>query len=380
MNLTAQILTFWARSRSDVEDKLGVYFLPAGKDKVSDNLVKLMEKTEIPKDWTEYTINLDDLGEGQIVFRHFDSYDQWTLYIDDVAITPNTNWITYSKVTENPYLINLLESGTKYEMQMLVEPSSWGESVFFTTASCLVLEDNADNSTVLNQEYTGYVKLNGRTLFKDGSWNTLCLPFDLTLSGSVLDGDGVELMTLRSSDFYPETGTLRLDFNDADEIEAGKPYIIRWTKPEGYDAYPSAYDIVNPVFMVEAISSQVQNIETEDVTFCGTFSPLQLEANDRTKLFLGADNTLYWPSAAMTIGACRAYFQLNGISAGDPDSNGVKVFVLNFGDDEAAGISPNLSQGERSTGVWYSLDGRKLSGKPMQKGLYIHNGKKVVNK
>ena len=378
MNLTAQILTFWARSRSDEEDKLGVYFLPAGKDKAPENLVELMEKTEIAKDWTEYTINLDDLGEGQVVFRHFDSYDQWTLYIDDVAITPNINWITYSKVTESPYLINLLESGTKYEVQMRAEPMDWGESVFFTTVAPLVLEDNADNSTVLNQESTGYVKLNGRTLYKDGLWNTLCLPFDLTLSGSVLDGDDVELMTLHSSDFYPETGTLVLDFEYAEHIEAGKPYIIRWTKPQGYDAYPSAYNIVNPVFKVEAISSQVQNIDKGVVTFCGIFSPLPLEANDRTKLYLGADNTLYWPSAAMTIGACRAYFQLNGISAGDPDSDGARVFVLNFGDDGAAGISPNLSQGERSTSVWYSLDGRKLSGKPMQKGLYIHNGKKVV--
>jgi len=29
---------------------------------------------------------------------------------------------------------------------------------------------------------------------------------------------------------------------------------------------------------------------------------------------------------------------------------------------------------------WYTLDGRKLSGKPAQKGIYIHNGKKVVIK
>ena len=29
---------------------------------------------------------------------------------------------------------------------------------------------------------------------------------------------------------------------------------------------------------------------------------------------------------------------------------------------------------------WYTLDGRKLSGEPTQKGLYIHNGKKVVIK
>jgi uncharacterized repeat protein (TIGR02543 family) len=31
-------------------------------------------------------------------------------------------------------------------------------------------------------------------------------------------------------------------------------------------------------------------------------------------------------------------------------------------------------------GVWYTLDGRKLQGEPTQKGLYIHNGKKVIIK
>ena len=31
-------------------------------------------------------------------------------------------------------------------------------------------------------------------------------------------------------------------------------------------------------------------------------------------------------------------------------------------------------------GVWYTLDGRRLQGKPTQKGLYIHGGPKVVIK
>ena len=30
------------------------------------------------------------------------------------------------------------------------------------------------------------------------------------------------------------------------------------------------------------------------------------------------------------------------------------------------------------TDGWYSLDGRKLDGKPAKKGVYINNGKKVV--
>ena len=30
--------------------------------------------------------------------------------------------------------------------------------------------------------------------------------------------------------------------------------------------------------------------------------------------------------------------------------------------------------------VWYTLDGRRLSGKPSQKGIYIYQGKKIVKK
>ena len=34
--------------------------------------------------------------------------------------------------------------------------------------------------------------------------------------------------------------------------------------------------------------------------------------------------------------------------------------------------------GEFSFGDWYTLDGRRLSGRPAQKGLYIRNGRKEV--
>ena len=31
-------------------------------------------------------------------------------------------------------------------------------------------------------------------------------------------------------------------------------------------------------------------------------------------------------------------------------------------------------------GLWYTLDGKRLSGKPTQKGIYVRNGRKVVVK
>lgn len=48
------------------------------------------------------------------------------------------------------------------------------------------------------------------------------------------------------------------------------------------------------------------------------------------------------------------------------------------------GIATNIDNGQRDSvkgqkDGWYTIDGRKLNGKPAKKGLYIHNGKTIVN-
>ena len=48
----------------------------------------------------------------------------------------------------------------------------------------------------------------------------------------------------------------------------------------------------------------------------------------------------------------------------EPDPDGLKSVVM---DTEA-------------TSAWYSLDGRRLNGKPTKKGLYIRNNRKIVVK
>ena len=44
---------------------------------------------------------------------------------------------------------------------------------------------------------------------------------------------------------------------------------------------------------------------------------------------------------------------------------------------ESTNLTPALSQGE-GEGAWYDLQGRRLQGKPTQRGLYIRNGKKEI--
>jgi hypothetical protein len=244
------------------------------------------------------------------------------------------------------------------------------------------LADGSDNGEKLytyNGRLAASVTLTGRTLWKDGDWNTLCLPFSLTaaqLADSPLAGATIK--TLESSEFSEGTLTLNFtpDANNLTAIEAGKPYLVKWaaTTPD---------HIENSVFSNVIISKDIVPVPatTGYVKFIGTTSPFTFTANDRSMLYLGGGSTLYYPSTAMSIGSCRAIFQLNGIEAGDPSEpqqGNVRAFKLNFGED-ATGILSTTNYTNLTNSV-YDLQGRKLNGKPTQKGVYIYKGKKVVIK
>ena len=252
------------------------------------------------------------------------------------------------------------------------------------TKNELTLADNSSNDEAIAAAAASgkvyEVTLSGRTLYKDGSWNTLCLPFDVTTASGTLSGDGVQAMTLDTTTSNLTDGTLTLNFDAATTIPAGTPFIIKWDE--------SGTDITNPVFEGVTVSNATNDATIEGVlTFTGTYAPVTTPAaGDNTKLYLGSANKLYYPTKAMTIGTHRAYFQLaDGITAGEPVSGSnakqIRAFNLNFGDDEATGIlTTNLTNSTNSSNEWYSLDGRMLNGKPSRAGVYINNGKKVAIK
>jgi len=138
--------------------------------------------------------------------------------------------------------------------------------------------------------------------------------------------------------------------------------------------------ITDPVFTNVTIDATMRDVDTADgtVTFKGSYDYLTFAAEDKSVLFLGEDNTLYWPESGASIGAFRAYFQLN-----DP-STLVRSFVLNFEDEETQGISAqpmfNVQCSMFNEEAWYTLNGVKLDKMPTRKGLYIKNGRKVVIK
>lgn len=174
----------------------------------------------------------------------------------------------------------------------------------------------------------------------------------------------------------------------------------QWTYDNGFVLSPTVSvldeNIVNPVFLGVTVDATPSPVETTWADFVGTYEPMSFSDADKSILFLGTANTLYYPVSGAYIGALRAFFQLKGIEAGDlPDPNDPNLarrFVLNFGEgDHTTGIieveedykTPAHGSGIANSlerDAWYSVDGRQLVGKPTAKGIYINNGKKVVIK
>jgi len=96
----------------------------------------------------------------------------------------------------------------------------------------------------------------------------------------------------------------------------------------------------------------------------------------KTNLYLGANNTLYYPNVNnFYVNACRAYFQLEPSVVPE-----VKAFVFEFGEDEATALNFNEESGirnEEPAAAVYDLSGRKMFN-GLKEGVYIVNGKKIM--
>ena len=252
----------------------------------------------------------------------------------------------------------------------------------------VALADNADNSSLIATAATSGETLDatlvGRTLTKDGYWNTLCLPFSLTatqIAASPLAGATIKTMdNSNTGTSLSDAGALTLKFNTVDAIEAGKPYIVKWET--------TGDNIVNPTFSNVTISSTtptpVENYD-QKVTFVGQYSPFSIVANDASLgdnqghkseiIMMATQNNLGYSQTTRQLKCFRCHFY---VPANDGELS-ARSIVVDFGDGETTEIGTiNNNRETIANNQWYTLDGRKLTGKPTTKGVYIHNGRKEV--
>ena len=304
-----------------------------------------------------------------------------------------SDYIPIGGITSQSTTLTGLEPGTEYEYALRAQKakaknktSALTETMSFITQVPLQL---ANNDAALAQKNIDYnqiaeVTLKDRTLYKDGDWNTLCLPFSMDaeqIAASPLAG--ATMMELDADNSNLTDGTLTLNFSNATAIKAATPYIIKWDKDTDHPT------ITDPVFSgVTIVVSPSTEVSFDGAKFQGTYDPIVWSEENKSILFLGDNNKLYWPQPdgdnMPHLNAFRAYFELS-------DPNGVREFKLNFDGEETTSITttdswtsqaakPSGTDCTDKAGAWYDMQGRKVSGKPTKKGMYIHNGNKVVIK
>ena len=83
----------------------------------------------------------------------------------------------------------------------------------------------------------------------------------------------------------------------------------------------------------------------------------------------------FYAYTAEYVPARKAYFTVPPSSSAP-----ARGFTMVFGSDETGITATTLTDGTMADDAWYTMDGRRLQGKPATKGMYINGGKKIVIK
>jgi len=313
--------------------------------------------------------------EGYIAIHHLNTDGYW-LDIDNFELSSGHSW-KYATTTTNSVVLPRLTPDMDYEYVIIgikhddvnnVDVRGETANLTFSTphAKDIILSDDEDNEDLIydvsGKTYNAY--LESRTFRDNGIWNTLALPFNVTVADSPFK-DALIYTVLNRSSVVNGLLTLRIDPLQPTTLEAGKPYLITW---EG------AKTVYEPNFSNVTFNKATQEV-TGSVTggttivFKPNYNYLEFTEAQPSILFL-SNNNLYSVGAGAKIKPQRGYFQT---SNGSP----VRGMVFELVDEETAIESVN---GAFNNNPWYDLNGRKLTGKPAQKGIYINNGKKTIIK
>lgn len=165
-------------------------------------------------------------------------------------------------------------------------------------------EDEDDINAVIGANDGKAVNVQLNRTFVAGMYNTICLPFAVSAAEMARVFPGAVIKELTAASIDEGDYVLNLSFSAVSEMVAGKPYIIK----------PAA-DIANPRFMGVTIDKTLRPVDVGKVKFLGNTVAGTISASE-DNLFIGANNTLYFPLNDIEILGMRAYFQIkSGVRA-----------------------------------------------------------------
>lgn len=217
-------------------------------------------------------------------------------------------------------------------------------------------EESANNLKTLDNTY---VKLN-RTLVAN-KWNTLCVPF--AISGEEIKANFGEGTLVEK--FEAVNGNT-VNFANATSIEPGVPYLIKPT------VAGTTY-----TFNGKEVSADAPKAEgNADVTFKGIYSPTDITNNGTVKAAgVTKDGKVLFVNAGSQTNAFRCFFTISDNASITPAM--LKVSIKGV---ETAINSIVMGNSNATDNAIYNLQGQRVNGNSLTKGIYIKNGKKFAVK
>ena len=166
-----------------------------------------------------------------------------------------------------------------------------------------------------------------------------------------------------------------------------------FTADENTTVYKAALNGTSSVTLTEVAGRELaagQAVILKSTTGTITLTPAATTSSDFTGNDLKGGTTVTSGNVAYTLSrgsdnsGAVGFYKFSGSLDGSKahleisTSAGTRSFI-GFGDDNTTGIElPALAEDEAAE--WYSLDGRRLSGKPARKGIYVKDGQKYIIK
>jgi hypothetical protein len=215
-----------------------------------------------------------------------------------------------------------------------------------------------------------------------GKYQAWFVPFDYTITNVDLDNFSFYKINMIANAPNAETNAtddiwVFLKKMSADEVlRANMPYVYKPKQVvENY-----TFTTANAVLKGKATDARITMMTAEDTyTLYGTYDPTTATSADPFYyvnidggISLGNDGTV-------TVGTFRWIMRVEN-KFGETPAYAREMHFFD-GEGKATGII-DIEHGtlniEHSAGAWYTLDGRKLDGKPTRSGVYVNNGCKVV--
>lgn len=199
-----------------------------------------------------------------------------------------------------------------------------------------------------------------RTLVAD-KWNTLCVPFAISeeeIKANFGEGTLVEK--------FDAVNGNTVNFADATSIEAGVPYLIKPT-----DA-GTTY-----TFYGKEVSADAPKTEgNADVTFKGIYSPTDITDNGTVNAAgVTEGGKVLFVNPGSKTKAFRCFFTISDNASITPAM--LKISIKGV---ETAINSIVMDNSNATDNAVYNLQGQRVNGNSLTKGIYIKNGKKFAVK